>query len=144
MFLILLMAIIIFAIVFLKIKATDSRVKTDQIEFDTQKDVNQITSILRSINCRVESLDENPLNNGPRPAIAVTLIGQPTFKDSLKHAGGATSLWGVEVVVTDLGDRRHIELTALGQSLMGNTAYNKGFGMGFSREYRDKIAQMLA
>lgn len=144
MFLLVLIVVLVVVILVLKMKANDDSVKTDGIEFDTQKSVDQITSVIRSINCQVERLNDNPLDSGPRPALAVLLVGQPGFTDKFKHAGGATSLWGVQVIVTDLGNRRHVELIALGQNLMGNTTYNKGYGMGFSRDYRDKIAAMLA
>ncbi len=144
MFLLFIFVVLIVAIVVLKIKANDDTVKSDSIEFDTQKDINQIRNALSSLRCQAQALNDNPLAGGPQPALAVLLVGEPSFTDKFKHAGGATSVWGVQVVVTDLGNRRHVELVALGQNLMGNTAQNKGYGMGFSREYRDKIAAMLA
>lgn len=136
---------ILFAlIIFLKMKANDDSVKTDSISFDTQKSVSEIANALRSLNCEIQALNDDPLSSGPKPAIAVICMGKPSVSDSFKHPGGATSLWGVQVIVDELGNRRHVELVALGQNLMGNTTYNKGFGMGFSRDYRDKIAAMLA
>ena len=72
------------------------------------------------------------------------MVGNPKLTDKFKHVGGAVSVWGVQVIVDDLGDRRHVRLVALGQNQFGNSTYDKGFGMGFSREYRDKIAELLA
>lgn len=142
--LILVIVILAVLIVVLKAKAGSDKVKTESVEFDTQKTVGEITNVLRSFNCRIERLNEDPLETGPSSAIAVLCYGEPSFTDKFKHAGGATSVWGVQVIVHDLGNRRHVALVALGQNLMGNTAQNKGYGMGFSKEYRDKIAQMLA
>ncbi len=131
-------------IVFLKMQQNDSTIKKDSVEFDTEKSVSQITDAIRSFNCEIERLKDDPLDNGPAPAIAILMYGEPKFTDKFKHIGGAVSVWGVQVIVNDLGERRHVELVALGHNQFGNSQSNKGYGMGFSREYRDKIAQMLA
>ena len=143
--LIILLFICIAGIIFFKVKQNDNSIqKRDSIEFDTQKSVAEITNALRSLNCQMMRLNDDPLANGQGPAIAVRCYGDPKFTDKFKHVGGAVSVWGVDVIVTDLGNRRHVELDALGHSVWGNTKDNKGFGIGFSREYRDKIAEMLA
>lgn len=136
--------VIIALIIFIKIKQNDDSVTREAVEFDTGKTVSQIADVLRTFDCEVHKLNDDPLNNGPTSAISVLLVGQPKLTEMLHHVGGAVSVWGVQVIVDDLGNRRHVKLVALGQNQLGNTRYNKGYGMGFSREYRDKIAQMLA
>ena len=135
---------IVVGVLWFKSKIDGDKIKTEAVEFDTQKTMNQIAKALRSFNCQMERLDDDPLSNGSDSDIAVLMSGEPGFTDKFKHPGGATSVWGVQVYVVDLGNHRHVKLVALGQNIMGNRTYAKGYGLGFSRDYRDKIASMLA
>lgn len=138
--------------------------KTDAIEFDTQKTVQQITGVLRSVKCTMERLEDDPLagaDGGPRPVIAVLMAGKASFADAFKHFGAGKSEWGVQVVVYDLGNKRHVEMVALGESGLKQafSAYRatgggmfSGYGslanayinIRHSKDHRDQIAQMLA
>ena len=137
--------------------------KTDAIEFDTQKTVQQITSVLRSVKCTMERLEDDPLagiDGEPSPVIAVLMAGKASFADALKHPGSGKSEWGVQVYVYDLGNKCHVEMVALGESGMKQAfrAYgatggrlfsgyaslaNAYFNIHHSKDYRDQIAQML-
>lgn len=138
--------------------------KTDAIEFDTQQTVQQITSVLRSVKCTMERLEDDPLagaDGGPRPVIAILMAGKATMADAFKSFGAGKSEWGVQVVVYDLGNKRHVEMIALGESGLkqafaaqratggglfsgyGSMA-NAYFNIRHSKNYRDRIAQMLA
>lgn len=129
---------------YLKFRENDARIKTDEVQFDTLKSVSQITSVIRSLDCKIERLEYDALDDNPVSAIAVLLTGEPNFKDMLKHPSGSlVRVWGVQVIVDDLGDRRHVTLIALGQNGVG-TYNDKSLGMAFSRDYRNKIAEMLA
>ena len=134
-----------------KIKGNSTEVSTDAIEFDTQKTVQQITSALRSIKCQMDRLNsDDPLadaDGGPKPVIAVLMVGNDTL------FGMGAKEWGVQVVAYELGNKRHIELIALGESGMGASwrAYATGDSsmarhcdMKQSKMKRDQIAQMLA
>lgn len=118
--------------------------KTDAIEFDTQKSIDQITSAIRSFNCNVDRLESDPLSTGAKPAIAVLMWANRSLADTLKHP--LWRQWGVQVIVTDLGNRRHIELVALGESALGAAMAQtqRYFTIAASRYYRDKVAAMLA
>lgn len=138
--------------------------KTDAIEFDTQKTVQQITGVLRSVKCAMERLEDDPLasaDGGPRPVIAVLMAGKASFADAFKHPGAGKSEWGVQVVVYDLGNKRHVKMVALGESGLAQMfdAYkatggglfsgylslaNAYFNIRHSKDHRDQIAQMLA
>lgn len=135
--------------------------KTDVIEFDTKKDVEQIANALRTFKCQMERLKDDPLSNGTPPAIAVVMCGKATMLDAFKHAGAGKSEWGVQVIVTDLGNRRHVELIALGESGVKQafSAYratggglfsgygslsNQYFNIRHSKDYRDRIAEMIS
>ncbi len=133
------------------------------IEFDTQKSVQQITSVLLSVKCTMGRLEDDPLSGadgGPRPVIAVLMAGKASFGDAFKHFGAGLSEWGVQVVVYDLGNKRHVEMVALGESWKEQAlkAYgatggdlssgyvamaNAYFNIRHSKDHRDQIAQML-
>lgn len=145
----LLLVVVFFVLfIFLKIKGNDSSVRSDAIEFDTQKTVQQITGALRSIKCQMDRLNnDDPLataDGGPQPVIAVSMVGNATL------FGLGSTLWGVQAIVYELGNKRHVELIALGESAMYAGLRAKATGdseylsMGKSKKKRDKIAQMLA
>lgn len=157
MILVLLIIVLVAILMVFKAKANSTDMKTDAIEFDTQKTVQQITSALRTLQCQMNRLNDDPLadaDGGPRPVIAVLMAGRASFSDAFKHYGAGRSEWGVQVIVYDLGNKRHIELIALGESGMGASwrAYASGnsslanqyFNIRHSKDYRDRIAQMLA
>lgn len=147
--LLLIVVIVVFLIVF-KIKGNDTSVRSDAIEFDTQKTVQQITGALRSIKCQMDRLNnDDPLataDGGPHPVIAVLMVGNDTL------LGVGAKEWGVQAIVYELGNKRHVELIALGESGMGAgwRAYASGDNsmakycdMNKSKKKRDEIAQML-
>ncbi len=157
MILILLIIVIVAILMVFKAKGNSTDMKTDAIEFDTLKTVQQITSALRSVKCQMERLNDDPLadvDGGPHPVIAVLMTGRASFSDAFKHYGAGRSEWGVQVIVYDLGNKRHVELIALGESAMGASwrAYaagnssmaNQYFEIRHSKDYRDRIAQMIA
>lgn len=99
-------------------------------------------------------------DGGPRPVIAVLMAGKASFGDAFKHFGVGKSEWGVQVVVYDLGNERHVEMVTLGESGMKQAfkAYgatggrlfsgygamsNAYFNIRHSKDHRDQIAQML-
>lgn len=89
--------------------------KRHQIEFETTKGVQTIADILRKVKCddivKLETA-EDPFgeDNGPVPDIAVLMCGKGTLSPP----------WGVQVIVTDLGKTRYVELVALGEDGMGD------------------------
>ncbi|MCM1264074.1 MAG: hypothetical protein NC313_15285 [Butyrivibrio sp.] len=123
--------------------------KTDTIEFDTKKDINQIVNALKSLRkANIQKLNDDPFGNvgGVSPDIAVLVDGKASIIDNLKHiSAGGRDLWGVQVYVTDMGSARHVELVALGENgLAAALSQSYRYTMAVSRDYRDKIAQMIA
>lgn len=141
----LVLVILLVLIALIKINARNTTIKLEEIELDTKKSVDEIASLIRSLKCTIRRLND-PLNQDhpSTPSINVELVGEPRFTEKLKHVGGAASYWGVDITVFDMGDHRHVILTSLGQNTFSKDKDNKGFGMGFSREYRDKIAAMIS
>lgn len=128
---------------------------TDTIQFDTKKDLQQIANILRAYGGQIEKLDANdPFGGlgGAQPDIAILVWGNLSFLDGLKHPfAAATSDWGVQVIVTNQGVSRHIELTAIGEKGLLEQSWSINYGgrkrffkLVSSKEHRDKIAAMLA
>ena len=141
--------IIIVVLVVQKFAGQNAKLKSDQIEFDTQKTAQQIASVLRSFGGDIERLDDDPLDNGSGPAIAVLMSGKATLIDAAKHFGAGTSDWGVQVIVDELGNKRHVTLIAVGESglstaMSGYATQNNYFNLRHSKDYRDRIAQLLA
>lgn len=122
------------------------KLKTDTIEFDTQKDINQIANALRSFGGDIEKIDDDPIAVGPRADIAVVLSGRVGFIGGFKHfrPGASHNSWGVQVFVHDLGNRRHIELIALGETSFNSKTPYGLLNLGASKEKRDALAQTLA
>lgn len=140
------------------------KLKTDAIEFDTQKTVQEIANVLHSQKCTIEQLTANDSlvehDDNPTPALAVLLTGKAKFVDSLKHFGAGKSEWGVQVIVYELGSKRHVGMIALGESGLKQamSAYgatggsmSRGYGklanaylnIRHSRDYRNRIAEQL-
>ena len=128
--------------------------KANVIEFDTKKSVQRIVTILRSQVCQIDMLNADPFGSigEPEPAVAVLLQGREgLFKNGVR--------WGVQAIVYDLGNKRHIELIALGESgLLAafNSYAANGLGssywldatdyynMGAGKKRRDRLAKALA
>lgn len=152
------MLIVLFGLLMLfKYKAIKGDIKEDKIEFDTHKTVQQIKDVLRQVRCNMQRLefDDDPLaddNEIMEPAIALLLHGKATILDTFKHIGAGKSEWGVQIIVYDYGDKRNVIMTALGESAMGAAwaGYASGtsgldyVNMRHSKDYRDRIAQMIA
>ena len=150
-FLLLLFVVLVVILMIFKIKGNDTSINSDAIEFDTQKTVQQITGVLRSIKCQMDRLNnDDPLataDGGPQPVIAVVMVGNDTL------LGMGAKQWGVQAIVYELGNKRHVALIALGESGMGaawrgyvsgDSSMSKYCDMGKSKKKRDEIAQMLA
>lgn len=150
-FFLLLIVVLGVILMIFKIKGNDTSVRFDAIEFDTQKTVQQITGALRSIKCQMDRLNnDDPLaiaDGGPQPIIAVVMTGNNTL------FGMGVKEWGVQLITYELGNKRHVELIALGESGMGaawraHATGDRSMGrycdMKTSKKMRDQIAQMLA
>ncbi len=97
--------------------------KTDSVEFTTRKPLKSLTNDLRqAINAtkaQVDQLEDDPLaGDNIQPQVAVLLSGHSLMV--------GTRMWGVQVYLYDLGDRRVGELVALGEGLVagGSSSVN--------------------
>ena len=119
--------------------------KTESIQFDTRKDLNQIADVLRSAGGQIEKIQGDPLGR----------LGAER-RGLLKLVAG---YWAVQVYVLDQGSSRHVELIALGESTMSKimagakygsdvfgamTSGERFFELKFSKQHRDEIARALA
>ncbi len=120
------------------------KMKQDSVEFTTQRSIRDLTQALRrAINAtkaEVEELDDDPLDmeDDVKPQVAVLLSGSNFM--------GGSRMWGVQVVLYDLGDRRVAELIALGDSFgAGVMSYYTGgyFELRDGKHRRDKILAIL-
>lgn len=143
---------ILWFLVALKIKSQKIDLKSEQVEFDTQRTVSQIANILRSFNAEMEKLEGDALSGvdeGPVAAIEISMTGRASFGDAFKHFGSGMAYWEVQVYVYELGNKRHVVLVAVGEDGFGAmsanyAAGNQYYNLKFSRDYMDKIAQALA
>ena len=116
--------------------------KTDAINFNTTKSVQEVVNIIRnaasSMKAEITKLDEDPFGNigGYVPAIAVGLSGSNIL-------GFGPRGWGMHVYVTDLGSSCEIELIALGDGVMQKMSGRAFFDLGLGKRHRDKLANML-
>jgi hypothetical protein len=133
-----------------------ANIKTEQVEFKTQKSVQQISNVLRQaadqLKANIEKIiDDDPLggfDDDLPSAIAVVFSGRLSMIGGLKHfrPGSANNIWGVQVYVYDTKDEREVVLIALGQGVLANGLNSNGSGilnLGASKEKRDAIANML-
>ena len=91
------------------------KTKTDSVEFTTKRSLQALSNDLRraanATKAEVQKLQQDALSvDEIQPQIAVLLSGSNFM--------GGTRMWGVQVALYDLGDRRVAELIALGDSLM--------------------------
>ena len=138
--------------------------KTDSKQLDTLLTVPEISLVLRTFRCEIQSLSNNYLTDvagEERGTIELLLHGKatmPTMLDSFKSTGVGKSEWAVKVNVCDLGEVRRVELAALGESAVKSiadayTATRNGRGYidlanmhvnyRQSKEYRDRIMVKL-
>ena len=130
-----------------------ARIKTDSTELVTDKSLQQIANGIREaasvLNAQVDELNDDTLGKfGDKCDIEVVLSGNVGLFSGLKHfrPGGANNIWGVQVFVSDLGDKRHIELIALGEGVFAGGLFSNGAGilnLGVSKDKRDKIISYL-
>ena len=157
-FLILLIIGLIALMRFLQNKAATSEMLSEQIEIYSQMTVQEILTTLRSVKCQMERLQEDQLemgNSKQNPDIAVLMSGRVTFSEAFKRAGTGRCKWGVQAVVYDLGNKRHIKLIAIGEK----SALRQSFHVAYvdsaasaedyyhikqSIDYRDRIAQLFS
>jgi len=119
------------------------KTKTDSVEFTTKRSLQALSNDLRgaanATKAEVQKLQQDALSvDEIQPQIAVLLSGSNFM--------GGTRMWGVQVALYDLGDRRVAELIALGDSLMdGIMSYYTGgyFQLSDSKRRRDKILAIL-
>lgn len=84
--------------------------------------------------------------------------GNGNFLDVIKHPGlSRYTCWQVEVSITDLGDRRKVELSAIGESALTYLTSNflsvitlyfiktahRYLSLGISKGKRDKLSQLI-
>ena len=132
-----------------------SKDKSVPAEFETQKSLAEISTILRQaatdMKADVERLifEDDPLGdfeNTATPDIAVLLSGNVGIFGGFKHLrpgsirGG--DIWGVQVQVFDEGDLRVVALLALGES---NPYADAGVpNIGASKEKMSKLIELLS
>lgn len=121
-------------------------IKTDSIEFATQRSLKDLTNALRraisTTKAQVDRLEagDDPLGNDDvQPQVAVLLSGRSLMI--------GTRMWGVQVYLYDFGDRRFGELVALGESFLSgalNSYYNgENFQLGDSKKRSTQILSIL-
>ena len=128
------------------------KMKTDAVEFDTRKKLDEIVNILQSFDCSIQGLNSNAFG-GQQADIEVLMEGLATMADAMKNAGAGKSHWGVQVIVYDMGKYRHVELIALGEKAgfqgYGRSALDVAInGLDYinirhSKMYRDRIKEKL-
>ena len=117
--------------------------KTDIVDFNTAKSLQEISNIVRNYasraNADIVKLDDDPFGaaGGPADDIAVGLCGNNIF-------GFGTRGWGVRVYVIDLGSTCAVKLAALGDGLMQAMSGGEFFDLRLSKKHRDNLASMLA
>ena len=125
--------------------------KVDSIEFSTSKDLQQISLDLRGIanqlRADVDAIEDDPIPDfGPKPEISVVLSARLGMK-LFGNGGSPNNYWAVQVYVTDLGEERHIELVAIGESATVGIMSQGRIGravMSQSVKFRNRIADVLA
>lgn len=131
--------------------------KTDSIQFDTRKDLNQIANVLRATGGQIEKINNDALGGlGTSSADIEVVISGEERKGLFNSVAG---YWAVQVYVIDQGAARHVELIALGEStmtkIMSGAKYGSNvmaaalsrerfFEMKFSKIHRDEIARALS
>lgn len=119
--------------------------KSDKIEFDTRKTVQEIIDALRTFNCNIEKVESNDpfggYGGGYGPAISVLMSGRGSALEGFRVVGSSFAEWGVQVTVDDLGNKRHVQLVAFGAS---GFQRNPPFWMPLSKDYRKQIANKIS
>ena len=116
--------------------------KTDVLDFTTQKTLQDIIYILRGFandnNALVNKIEEDAFGSDGED-IAVLLTGKPGV---LKGPGN----WGVQVYVADLGNTRAVELIALGDSIGSQVMMGMARTVDLSQSIkkRDQIAEKMS
>lgn len=120
--------------------------KTETIIITTTKTLMEISRNLRSVashlRADISSAESAPFGNvGIRLAdISICLSGSNSIL-------GGPRKWGVQVLVTDTGRIREVELIAVGDNLLNIVSLgsycNAFFQLGDSIRRRDKIANMI-
>ncbi|MBR3184870.1 MAG: hypothetical protein IKF48_01910 [Oscillospiraceae bacterium] len=120
------------------------KIKTDTVEFTTQRSLKDLTAALRravnATKAQVEQLEDDPLEmvDDIKPQVAVLLSGSNFM--------GGSRMWGVQVILYDLGDRRAAQLVAIGEGFgAGVMSYYTGgyFELRDGKRRRDKILAIL-
>lgn len=120
------------------------KIKTDTVEFTTQRSLRDLTAALRraidATKAQVEQLEDDPLEmmDDIKPQVAVLLSGSNFM--------GGSRMWGVQVILYDLGDRRAAQLVAIGEGFgAGVMSYYTGgyFELRDGKRRRDKILAIL-
>ena len=120
------------------------KLKTDIVEYTTQRSMRDLTDALRraisATKADVEQLEDDPLELGDdiKPQVAVLLSGSNFM--------GGSRMWGVQVMLYELGDRRAVQLVAIGEGFgAGVMSYYTGgyFELRDGKRRRDKILAIL-
>lgn len=132
-----------------------AKMKEDRIELLSKLSLQQIAANLRTaageLRANVERITDqyDALSFGNNKSdIEVVFVGRPLgIIGGLKHIrpGSMNNIWAVQVYVTELGNKRHIELIALGEGVLaGGLSNGSGvLNLGASIEKRDKLATYL-
>ena len=120
------------------------KIKTDTVEFTTKRSLRDLTDALRraisATKAQVEQLEDDPLEmvDDIKPQVAVLLSGSNFM--------GGSRMWGVQVILYDLGNRRAAQLVAIGEGFgAGVMSYYTGgyFELRDGKRRRDKILAIL-
>lgn len=117
--------------------------KSDSIQFSTNKSIQECANIIRQaagkLKANMVKINDDPMGGlgGPEPAISVGLEGKNIL-------GFGARGWGVQVFVTDMGNSRAVELIALGDGIMAQMSGGEFFDLGLGKKQRNKIAEMLS
>lgn len=122
------------------------KIKTDSVQFTTQRSLKELNALLRravnATKAQVEKLDDDPMDaadgESVAPSLAVLLSGSNFM--------GGSRLWGVQVFFYEFGDRRIVELVAVGESFgAGVMSYYTGgyFQLSDGKRRRERIMAIL-
>ena len=120
------------------------KIKTDIEEFTTRRSLRELSDALRraisATKAEVEKLEDDPLDTADdiKPDVQVLLSGSNFM--------GGPRMWGVQVLLYELGDRRAVQLIAIGEGFgAGVMSYYTGgyFELRDGKRRRDKILAIL-
>lgn len=123
-----------------------ARMNTDLVSISTQKSLRQIRlDVERAADSLRAHIDEEDFS----PYIEYRMY-TPDFTTVLTGPNfilGGPRRWGVQIMVKDRGDRREVDLVAVGDTTMGKISFgsfgNPFYQLGDSKKRRDVILGFL-